>query len=394
MYDKIIDLKKRLDMLLPNKYTHLYRAPMKKGSVKDQAMSGGSLKGMLNRIKSRYITNVDNAKKPQGTSQSEPEEGVQTDQSTEYGEAVQIDQYVKGKHVVLDFSGKEVKKIPVFYTQWLDDMSALDTNLIDTMLSYGAMALNYKYMNDVSDFMELGNSQMQDREIIKTSGLSKMYERFKLGDTAFENDYVIKGSQSEQAKMLRSYTDRNVYGLKKNKETITIGGKQIDLGNIGDALKNYNSIVGLGLNMFSGTTNLTMGIAQTILQTIGGQNFKIGDVMKANKLNFKELPKGIMGQYQDVKKDKLNLLIQKFDCLEEYYNQLEDNNFYGGIFKKIVGKWNPLILNSMGEHYLHCISMIAILNKTKVKIGENGELMSLYDALEVKNKNIQGIGNQ
>lgn len=392
LYNKIIDIKKRLDYLLPTKYTHLYRAPMKKGSVADQALSGGKIKGMWNRIKSRYITDVPEYKSKENQStQTEFGEETQSDQSTEYGESVQIDQYSDGKHVVLDFSGKEVRKVPVFYTKWLDDMSALDTNLIDTMLSYGAMALNYQTMNSIADFMELGNSQMQDRNIIKTSGVNKMFERFKLGDIAFQKDYTIPGSKSENAKVLRQYIDRNVYGLRKNKESIIIGGKEVNYGSIGDALKSYSSVVGLGLNIFSGTTNLTMGIAQTLIQCAGKQYFRIGNVLRANARYFKGLPMGIIGQYSDEKKDKLNLLIQKFDCLEEYYNELDDNNFYGGIFKKMVGKWNPMILNSMGEHYLHSISMLAMLDNKKVKIGQDGKLISLYDALEVKESKIQGF---
>ena len=395
-YDSMIEIKKNLDMLLPSKYTHLYRPPMKKASVRDQALSGGSVKGVLNRVKSRFITDVEDVKS-----------GKSNDQSTEYGESVQIDQYKDGKHVVLDFSGKEIKKIPVFYTRWLDDMSALDTNLVDTMLAYGAMALNYNIMNKLADFMELANSQMNDRKIIVTSGMRKLYERFKVGDTAFQNDYTIPGSQSEQAKALRSYTDKNVYGLKKNKESIIIGNKEVNYGSIGDALKSYNSVVSLGLNIFSGTTNLTMGIAQTLIQCSGNQHFGLKNIVKANKEYFKNLPNGIMGQYADEKHDKLNLLIQKFDCLEEYYNQLDDNNYYGGVFKKMVGKWNPLIFNSMGEHYLHSISMLAILDKNKVRVPQTdkdgnpvkdsegkiayGELISLYDALKVTESEIEGF---
>lgn len=391
LYNKIIEIKKNLDMLLPSKYTHLYRAPMKKGSVKDQALSGGSIKGMLNRIKSRYITPAEQSNTGKESNITEFGEETQSDQSVEYGEALQIDQYQDGKYVVLDFSGKEVRKIPVFYTRWLDDMSALDTNLIDTMLSYGAMALNYQSMNNIADFMELGNSQMQDRKIIQTSGVRKMFERFKLGETAFQKDYEIPGSKSENARVLRQYIDRNVYGLRKNKETIVIGDKEVNYGNIGDTLKSYSSVVGLGLNLFSGSTNLTMGIAQTLIQCSGGQYFKLKNILKANGLYIKGLPNGIIGQYSDQKKDKLNLLIQKFDCLEEYYNELDSNNFYGGIFRKLVGKWNPMILNSMGEHYLHSISMLAMLDRKQVKIGTDGKLMSLYDALEVKETKIAGL---
>ena len=138
LYDNLIEIKKSLDSLLPKSRTRLYKAPMKKIQINDQLVQTRSLKGIVKRIKDKYITDVTG--------------------DTEFGEDVQIDQYVNGKHIILDFSGKEVKKVPVYYTTMLDDMSLLDTNLVDTMLSYGAMAFNYHIMSETADFMEATNS--------------------------------------------------------------------------------------------------------------------------------------------------------------------------------------------------------------------------------------------
>jgi len=47
---------------------------------------------------------------------------------------------------------------------------------------------------------------------------------------------------------------------------------------------------------------------------------------------------------------------------------------------------NPLLFNSLGEHYLHSISLLGVLNHTKVyQKQEDGSFkqISLYDALEV-----------
>ena len=210
----------------------------------------------------------------------------------------------------------------------------------------------------------------------------------------------------------RNYIDANVYGMRKDKETVTVNGMEINIGKIGDNMKNYSSIVGLGYNLFSGTTNLTMGIAQAMFEAAaasfaGDGLFKLKDIIKANGMYFKDLPQVIMEQYTDRKKNKTSLLIQKFDCMEEYYQTLDDSNYYGGVFKKIVGKHNPLIFNSMGEHYLHTLSMLAALNNVKVKIAKTdssgniihdsegnivyGDTISLYDAYYVKENEMKGV---
>lgn len=396
LYDKLIEIKKAADYLLPAGRTHLYRAPMKKIEIKDQAIQGRNIKGALKRIKDKYIKDVGN--------------------DVEYGEDEQIDQIVNGQHVILDFSGKEVKKVPVYYTTWLEDMSTLDTNLIDTLLAYSAMAINYNSMSEVADFMEATNSLMQDRKIKMTQSQRFLRERFKpIKDVVVEGDYIIEGRYSESAKKLRNYIDANVYGRRKERKTIRIGNKEFVLGKIGDNFKNYTSLVGLGYNIFSGTTNLTMGVAQTLFEAAGNSLagnglFRLKDIVKANKMYFKDLPRTVAEQYLDNKNNKLSLLIQKFDCMEEYYSELNDSNYYGGIFKKIIGKHNPLILNSMGEHYLHTVSMLAALNNVKVKVAktdadgkvvkdENGNIvygdtMSLYDAMEIKQNNIKGIDKE
>lgn len=393
LYDEIIELKKSIDMLLPKNKTHLYRAPQKKISVKDELVQTRNAKGVLKRIKDSFVKDVKD--------------------DVDYGDEESIDQYVNGQHVILDFSGKEVKKIPIFYTTWLDDMSTLDINIIDTMLQYGAMAFNYDTMSDIADFMEATNSLMQDRKIVQTNGARKLVERFKpTKDIAIQGDYSIQGAFSESAKQLRNYIDRNVYGVRKKRETIIIAGKEFELGKIGDNLKNYSSIIGLGYNIFSGTTNLTMGMTQTMLEAAGNSLTRSGifglkDIIKANKLYNSNLMQVVAEQYTDRKKNKLSLLIQKFDCMEEYYQQLNDTNYYGGIFKKMVGKHNPLILNSMGEHYLHTTSMLAALNKIKVKVAKvdedgniikdsngnivYGDTISLYDAFEIRQNKVDGV---
>lgn len=356
-YDAVMKIKDELDAMLPKTRASRYKAVQKKISGKEAILTKGNFKSAIKKIKDSYVASIDD---------------------TEFGEEAMD----KGQYVLLDFSGKEVKKVPVYYTTMLDDMSLLDTNFTDSLLSYGAMAYNYSTMMSIADIMEVTASQMNDRKIMQTAGQKKMYERFKIGDKAFEGDYYKLGANSELANKLRNYIDANIYGRRKEKEVWHIGGKEINAGKIGDSLIRYNSLVGMGYNLFSGMTNVSMGIAQTMIHAVGHKNFGLKDVAKAHLWYNKDLAGAIADQYKDTKTNKLGLLLDRFDALEEFYDNLESSSYYGGVFKKMVGKHNPLIFNSMGEHYLHAIGMLSILNNQKVKV--NGKQTALYNALVVK----------
>jgi hypothetical protein len=63
---------------------------------------------------------------------------------------------IKVKHISLDASGKRpLKKVPVFYTRRLSDMSRLTTDLTGSLLSYASMAINYSEMNKIVDALEI-----------------------------------------------------------------------------------------------------------------------------------------------------------------------------------------------------------------------------------------------
>ena len=355
-YNEYINIKKELDRLIPNRNAHLYRAVQKKVSIRDSALHGNSFKNIWKAFKNKYVTT--------------------SEDDTEYGETVLDD---KGRHVILDFEGKEVKKIPVYYTTWIEDKKMLDTNATDVLLSYGAMAYNYTAMNNIADVLEITNSLMQDREIKQTSGIRKLYERFRLTkDDVVQKDYTTPGANSQLAKKLRNYLDSNIYDRRKERETLSIGNQEINVSKIGDALKSYNSVVGLGFNLFSGTTNASMGIAQMMIQATGGQFFGFKNLAHAHALYTKNLGPSFAEGYADNKKNIMSLLVQKFDALDEYYSSLDDSAYNSGLFKKIVGKPNPMVFNSMGEHYLHIVPMFAILDRKQLKL--NGENVVMHTA--------------
>lgn len=355
-YDAVMDIKSKLDRLLPQNRVHRDRAIQKRIDSRDAILQGKNIKTVYNSVKDRFVTNVDD---------------------TEYGETVSTD----GKYVVLDFAGNPVKKIPVYYTSWLDDMYMLDTNFTDCLLSYGAMAFNKSAMDEIVDFMELASSQNKVRKITQTEGEKKLHARFKLGDKAFDSEYIKLGENSELQKVLDHYIEKNIYGQQKAVETKEIMGYNVNYGKILDWFRHYTSMVGLGFNWISGTVNDVVGLLQIIYNS-GSGDYTFKDLMKAHKEYIKMLPEYMMEQTSNIKKSKLSLLIQKFDILEDYFSQLDSSEYCNGVFKKLITKISPMIPQSMGEHHLRSVGMMAILNH--IKVIRNNQEMSLLDALEVE----------
>lgn len=368
-YDAMMAIKTELDAKLPTRYVHHFRAVQKKADISDSVMSGNaSLKSVFNRLKDNFMRDANDV---------------------EYGDNG-IEEDGRGKQVILDFTGNEVKRIPVYYTSFLKDMSNLEMNMGDALVSYAAVAHNYATMSEVADIMELTSSFAANREVTMTAGGKPLKEFFNsVTGRKSSGDYKIEGKYTNQYNKLKTYIDSNIYGRRKNPETMYMFGKEVDLGKLGDTVKAYSSLVGLGYNVFSGTTNLTMGITQTMLQAAGGEFFGFRNILKANKQYFSLVGSNIADQYSDKKYNKLTLLNLMFDPNEEFLENIMDSNFHSGVTKKLLGKHNPLILNSMGEHYLHNVSMLAILDNKKVKVkNEDGTFteMSLYDALDVVEK--------
>lgn len=370
-YDAMMKIKLELDFILPDNKSQLHKAVQKRISTQDAVLQKGNLKSAFENWKRRFYQQKDD---------------------TDFGESSVND---KGQYVVRDLAGKPIKKIPVFFTTMLDDMNLLDTNFTDSLLSYGAMSYNYESMTRVVDFMLLSRSQMVDREVIQQVGNKNLFTAFKIVDKKYTKTVTAKGEFSKLLEKLDDYIDANIYGIRKNKEVThytskkTVDGKEVteikelNYGKLGDAVISYNSKLSLGYNVPSAIVNMEVGILQVLNRALSKDGFSFKNLKNAHKQYGKLSAEYLAEQYSDVKKGKLSLLLQEWDVLEDYFASIDSSEFNQGVFRKTVGKISPLVLHSMGEHYLRSICMLAYLDGKKVKDGNDKEI-SLYDAIKIE----------
>lgn len=364
-YDAMMSYKKLMDLKYPERYTRTYNAIYIMNDLLESISQASSTKDAVNGIIGNFADKF-----------------IRRTDDTEFGEDIEEeDETGKEKRVALDFLGNPIRKLPVYYTRPLKDMRRLSTDFTSSMLAYSAAAIDYAEMSKIIDVLELARDLAHDREVQALSGDQKVVESFKVLSKEFKKTATIKGGNI--AERLDDYMDMAVYGrYKKDEGTKEIFGTQIDIAKTMDALREHSGAVGLGLNIFSGIANMTVGDLQLLIEAAAGRYFNLKNLIWATKEYYTLLPAYLGEVNSPYKSSKLGLLIDKYDALEEFFKDLGKK----GQFKSSAGRayrnLSGYITNNIGEHYLHSRTMLAMLQNYKIKI--NGKEESLYDAWKIQ----------
>ena len=285
-----------------------------------------------------------------------------------------------------DFANHRVQRLPIYYTRPLRDKKMLSTDFSGSMVAYSAMAVNYEKMNEVVDILEVGRSYVKERAVLENEGNSPIMSRFNALGKVYKAYVERAGSGTNIAGRLDDYMDSVVYEERKNDEgSFEILRINLDTTKTLDAIKDYTGLIMLGFNIFSTLSNIGMGKLQQWIEAAGGEYFTFKDYAKAVTQYSALMPGCLAEMASPVKKNKLSLLIQMFDPMGDYYENLRDPNFQKSKVARILGNGIMAYIGmNAGEHLLHCQTMLAILNNTKLINVETKEKISLYDALEVK----------
>lgn len=371
-YDNIIALKAEREKAIPEYKRNIYRAVQKRTDfVEELANNITNPKELMKRC-------LEKAK----------DEFVRRSDDTEFGELVKDGE----KLVLLNSKDEIVKQMPIFYINPLEDMSQLSTDFGGSMRAYCAVMDNYNMMNEILPQMQLLNNIIQNRPVTMRRGGAVLKGVKKIFGETVEQEYTKKGSELRVGEASNFLLDKNFFGINKLDEgTWKVKGIELDTAKMLDFLKAYTSVVGMGFNLYSGISNLTMGGAQMLIEGTVNENFNLKDLAKAH-LDYDKDILGCLAEINSVKREnKLSLLIDKFDALESFYEEIKNKSFYKNGVLRGLENMSTMILNEIGEHRLHTVTMLAILEHTKVLL--NGKEISLYDAFEVSRERKDENGN-
>lgn len=287
----------------------------------------------------------------------------------------------------VDFANRPIKRVPVYYANRMKDMHDLSTDSAKAMAAYATSAVNYSEMSKVASAMRLLEEHVKEEYTVdQYNGSRQIFGRIPVGGGQQDlvRPYRKTGLDTEAGRAAVGYIDRQVFGMTKNR----IGkmklpfGKEADLDTLTNLAMRLVSTSRIGLNMLSGITNRTQGEAQMLGEAISGRAFNVKDYAWSEK-EYSRLLLGYMGQFNAIDRhDRLYLLINRFNAMEDYFRDMVDRDWNASAGKRVIGRGNIFFLNTMGEHALHCKGMLAVLKHEKVKRLSDKETVSLYDVIK------------
>lgn len=360
--DDILELKGNLDDLLIYQsyngemieaaHTHLYRMPQFRGSTQ-------------NRIENLKMTNPLGKAVSGAIRQNLINTFTITSEDRDYGSAMThntIDEDVFSDR--LDFEKEKVKRVPLYGINKLKDMSELSTDIFSGLLQYAAMANTYVATSSIVDILETGRDVLANRRV---KGLKREVERDK---------------KSRVFGRYCDFLDAQVYNLYANSR---LKFSQIALTKVIGFFGGLASKVFLGGNVAGGMVNVMTGFNEITKEAIAGEVYTLADLTKANALYFKYLPENWLEAGMSVKNNKVSLFMKRFNV----QNNLDTEVRNWSTRESRLTRLNPFGNNLMlpyksGDHYMQAMSYLAAANHYKF-LDTNGETISLWDALEVKN---------
>ena len=364
-YDDMMEMKAKANALLPERYVKLYNAVqisnnMLQALSTDAANPRKAAQNALQIIRNSFKINKDD---------------------TEFGStAVDKDE----KTVLLGFDSKLVQRLPVYYTDRLEHMELLNTDFTFGMVAFMGMAHDYNEMSKVIDLLELTRDTIEDRGIKATEGGKNMVEKFKEIGKEIVKPYVKLGNESAIKSRLDDYFKRVIY--KQDETTSNIPKTEVSAAKATGWAKAFVALSGLGVNLFAGVSNVTMGKVQLYIEAIGNQYFNIKNLAKSEAQYWAAMPDIIKEINSPVKKSKINLLINRFNVLENYFENTRRPGYYQSPLTRIVGNSNVQFMMGMGEHYLHVKTMLAMLDSFKV-LDPSKKSTTLYNAFDTVEEN-------
>ena len=357
-YNKIMDIKSKLDSYLPDGYTRLNNA------VKIR-------KDLLERVKSS-----DSVK--QGTKQlweSVKDEFIRRTDDTEFGD----------RAAVKDFEGNEVQTLPVYYTKLKQGESPNDisTDIVGTLTAYAAMANDFNEMNKIIDVLETGRDLLRDNlEITKTKGGKPLKEKFKVVGRNIESR-VTKGKDDRRIiGRLNDFFEMQVYGRYMADEG-TFGKTNIDKAKVANFVNRMTSFNSLALNILSGISNVVTGKVMMRIESFAGEFYTEKNTLVADRTYGSALPEYLGEIGNRVKVSKLALWDEYFNVMQEYEQDVRETNFDRKTwFSRMFGTSALFLLNNAGEHWMQNRTSLALADAYKMK-APDGKIVSLWDAMEI-----------
>ena len=281
-------------------------------------------------------------------------------------------QFVEG-----NYDNTPLKTIPIFYInkveegELLKDFSTGLQHLAGTAINYDAMSNVAQVVEFMGDFVKdkmAAKDPDSKRDVVGNKMVKVVKQLYKWGKNT-NTDALIDG-----------FAQQHLYGIKRDPN------ENKTLTKIIDNLIGYTSFKGLATNIKGAFSNYLVGEFQMLIEAGAGEFYGFTDYAWAHSKLFGRA--GVTGEVWDMLTDdvrsKANLMAQYFDPLQENFKDQAGHRYHNSLFRRILGQDCSFLGYASGEYLIHYVNMYAVLHHEKVKL--NGEIIPLFDAFEVGNK--------
>jgi len=290
----------------------------------------------------------------------------------------------RAKKGLTDFAGNEFMTLPVLYTNRLKDADEINTDVFGSLMQYAYMANNYQQMDKIIDPLEVGRTLVTDnRRVRETRGGNPIIEKFdSLGVTVANKVFKNQGTYIEQK--LNDFFESQIYGrYLKDEGTFNVLGQKVNVNKLTSFILKGSSLAQLGFNWLANFANVTTGIGMQNIEAASGEYFNVKELASADAAYVSEMKDFGMEICNRVKTSKLALFDELFNVKQTYNTQIKHTQNKNW-FKRIFGEGIAFLGQEAGDHWLYNRTAIAMAKRKQVLL--NGEQMSLWDALQVKDK--------
>ena len=279
-----------------------------------------------------------------------------------------------------DYRGREVLSLPIYFVKKLSDGQAdVSRDASSTLAAFANMAIEHDELSKINDIMETGRNVAEERKFAKRKFNKPMVEKFTTLGTTVENP-IDETSTSNFAKMYNELLDSQMYGRYAKEGDDLLDGK-LNTKKAANVINRLTSLNQLALNLLAGVAAVGTDEVNVLSEMMSGEFFNRKDLLRADKIYFKNIWESIAESGNPNKNNKLSLFQREFDSLHEFENEIRNKNFNKSRLSKIFGENALYVFMQAGSHFGEMRVSLAIAEATKVKDGD--KIISLYDAYQV-----------
>lgn len=362
-YNEMMQIKGELGTLLPQYAQKQYLPPQLRRSFVDAMIkSKGNprkiAKAILNKIKDLFIIREDDPLNVKNGIIEGEEYGIRSGamDNTPY------------------------RQIPIFYINRLKDQGELLKDFSGALQALAGTAINYDCMNRIKDTVEFMGDFVREQKIAAGKGGVRQTDAIVTKGVRIFKDLVGFASNTNTSGIIDGFIDKHIYGVKM---------KDVNRWTkLAQTLLAYTSLRSLAVNVKGAISNYLVGELQMLIESGAGEFYNPIDYAWAHAKVFGDNTLSAPGRIIDFMTNNVNskavLLAQRFDPLNEIFNETAHERYFSGPLRQMVAKDFSFIGYGMGEHMIHYVTMYAILHNQKVKI--DGKDATLYDAFYKGNK--------